>query len=143
MTTVTTDFDDAARQRAIEELGILDTPRDERIDRVTRIAQEMFGVPMVSVTLLDRDRQWRKSEIGLGGGEAPREDAFCDFTVREGRAKLYVNLTDYLDTGLLLDHRAIRRFIFERARGRTDFRFARIESLSKIVAGRARRQTRY
>ncbi len=79
------DFDDAARQRAIEELGILDTPCDERIDRVTRLAQEMFGVPMVSVTLLDRDRQWRKSEIGLGGREAPREDAFCDFTVREGR----------------------------------------------------------
>ncbi|MDQ1075548.1 MULTISPECIES: PP2C family protein-serine/threonine phosphatase [Microbacterium] len=78
-------FDDAARQRAIEELGILDTPRDERIDRVTRLAQEVFGVPMVSVTLLDRDRQWRKSEIGLGGREAPREDAFCDFTVREGR----------------------------------------------------------
>ena len=40
------------------------------------------------------------------------------FSVREGRAKLYVNLTDYLDTGLFLDHRAIRRFIFERARGK-------------------------
>lgn len=93
MTTVTTDFDDAARQRAIEELGILDTPRDERIDRVTRIAQEMFGVPMVSVTLLDRDRQWRKSEIGLGGREAPREDAFCDFTVREGRTVVIPDAT--------------------------------------------------
>lgn len=85
MTTVVPPFDDTARQRAIEDLGILDSPRDERIDRVTRIAQEMFGVPMVSVTLLDRDRQWRKSEIGLGAREAPREDAFCDFTVREGR----------------------------------------------------------
>ncbi|MFV9423249.1 PP2C family protein-serine/threonine phosphatase [Microbacterium sp. S1037] len=85
MSVTIPEFDDAARQRAIEELGILDTPRDERIDRVTRLAQEVFGVPMVSVTLLDRDRQWRKSEIGLGGREAPREDAFCDFTVREGR----------------------------------------------------------
>ncbi|MCT2084618.1 SpoIIE family protein phosphatase [Microbacterium enclense] len=93
MTISTTDFDDAARQRAIEELGILDTPRDERIDRVTRIAQEMFGVPMVSVTLLDRDRQWRKSEIGLGGREAPREDAFCDFTVREGRTVVIPDAT--------------------------------------------------
>lgn len=80
-----TPYDQDASQRAIERLGVLDTPRDERIDRVTRIAQEMFDVPMVSVTLLDRDRQWRKSEIGLGGREAPREDAFCDFTVREGR----------------------------------------------------------
>lgn len=38
---------------------------------------------MVSVTLLDNDRQWRMSELGLGGREAPREHAFCDVTVRQ------------------------------------------------------------
>lgn len=72
------------RQQAIDALGILDTPADERIDRVTRLARDFFGVPMVSVTLLDRDRQWRKSEVGLGGNEAPREDSFCDATVSRG-----------------------------------------------------------
>lgn len=77
-------FDDERRQRAIEALGLLDTRPDERVDRVTRLAQELFDVPMVSVTLLDRDRQWRKSQIGLGGDEAPREGAFCDVTVRQG-----------------------------------------------------------
>lgn len=77
-------FDDERRQRAVEALGVLDTPPDARVDRVTRLAQEVFDVPMVSVTLIDRDRQWRKSEIGLGGSEAPREGAFCDVTVREG-----------------------------------------------------------
>ena len=40
-------------------------------------------MPMVSVTLLDRDRQWRKSEIGLSR-EAPREGAFCEITARKG-----------------------------------------------------------
>ena len=75
-------FDDDKRQRAIEKLGILDSAPDARVDRVTRLAQELFDVPMVSVTLLDRDRQWRKSQIGLGGNEAPREGAFCDATVR-------------------------------------------------------------
>ena len=75
-------FDDEKRQRAVEALGILDTPPDARVDRVTRLAQELFGVPMVSVTLIDGDRQWRKSQIGLGGNEAPREHAFCDATVR-------------------------------------------------------------
>lgn len=75
-------FDDDRRQRAIEALGVLDTPPDPRVDRVTRLAQELFGVPMVSVTLIDRDRQWRKSQIGLGGQEAPREGAFCDVTIR-------------------------------------------------------------
>lgn len=75
-------FDEEKSQRAIEALGILDTPPDARVDRVTKLAQELFDVPMVSVTLLDRDRQWRKSQIGLGGNEAPREGAFCDATVR-------------------------------------------------------------
>jgi hypothetical protein len=76
---------EARRQRALDELGILDTPPDERIDRITRLAQDFFRVPMVSVTLLDHDRQWRKSQIGLGGDEAPRRNSFCDATVSGGR----------------------------------------------------------
>ncbi|MEV8172531.1 GAF domain-containing SpoIIE family protein phosphatase [Microbacterium sp. NPDC077486] len=78
-------FDERRRQAALEELGILDTPPDERVDRVARLAKEMFGVPMVSVSLIDRDRQWRKSQIGLGGNEAPRQDSFCDYTVSQDR----------------------------------------------------------
>ncbi|CAD5142113.1 PPM-type phosphatase domain-containing protein [Microbacterium sp. Nx66] len=78
-------FDERRRQAALEELGILDTPPDERVDRVARLAKEMFGVPMVSVSLIDRDRQWRKSQIGLGGNEAPRQDSFCDYTVSQNR----------------------------------------------------------
>ncbi|MEV8264554.1 GAF domain-containing SpoIIE family protein phosphatase [Microbacterium sp. NPDC077057] len=78
-------FDERRRQAALEELGILDTPPDERVDRVARLAKEMFGVPMVSVSLIDRDRQWRKSQIGLGGKEAPRQDSFCDYTVSQDR----------------------------------------------------------
>ncbi len=71
------------RQRALDALGILDTAPDERIDRVVRMAQEVFGVPMVSVSLIDRDRQWRKAQIGLGSDQTtPRESAFCDVTIR-------------------------------------------------------------
>lgn len=71
------------RQQALDAMKILDTPPDERVDRITRLAQELFDVPMVSVTLLDRDRQWSKSGIGLGGPEAPRDGAFCDVTIRQ------------------------------------------------------------
>lgn len=70
------------RQAALDAMGILDTPPDERVERVVRLAQDLFRVPMVSVSLIDRDRQWRKAQIGLGGNEAPRKDSFCDATVR-------------------------------------------------------------
>jgi len=38
--------------------------------------------------------------------------------VREGAARLYVNLTDYLDTGLFLDHRPVRQWLYDQARGK-------------------------
>ena len=94
-------FDERRRQAALEELGILDTPPDERVDRVARLAKEMFGVPMVSVSLLDRDRQWRKAQIGLGGNEAPRQDSFCDYTVSQDRT---VVVEDASTTELFADN---------------------------------------
>ena len=72
------------RQRAVESLAILDTEPEDRFDRVTRLAQHVFDVPMVSVTLFDGDRLWRKSQRGLPA--APREEAFCELTVRQGSA---------------------------------------------------------
>ncbi|EXF24980.1 serine/threonine protein phosphatase [Nesterenkonia sp. AN1] len=75
--------DEERRQRALDALNILDTPPDERVDRITRLAQQIFNVPMVSVTLIDRDRLWRKSEIGLGRADVSRRDAFCDVAISQ------------------------------------------------------------
>lgn len=74
--------DERRRQDALDALGVLDTPPDERVDRIARLAQEAFGVPMVSVSLIDRDRQWSKSQIGLGTNEFPREHSFCNQSVK-------------------------------------------------------------
>ncbi|WP_158868434.1 PP2C family protein-serine/threonine phosphatase [Leifsonia sp. AG29] len=76
---------ESRRQRALAGLGILDSGPEARFDRVTRLAQQLFGVPMVSITLLDGPRQWRKSHVGLST-EAPREGAFCDATVQQDAA---------------------------------------------------------
>jgi hypothetical protein len=73
------------RQRALAGLGILDSGPEARFDRITRLAQQLFDVPMVSITLIDQNRQWRKSQLGLTA-EAPREGAFCDLTVRQDAA---------------------------------------------------------
>lgn len=78
--------DEQARQAALDGMGILDTPPDERVDRVVRLAQAIFDVPMVHVSLIDHERQWVKSHVGLGVTEFPRKDSFCDHTVRQDRA---------------------------------------------------------
>jgi hypothetical protein len=77
--------DEATRQRALDALKIVGTPPEERFDRITRLAQQLFGVETAAVTLIDHDRQWFKSQIGTELKEGPRSDAFCDFTIRGSR----------------------------------------------------------
>lgn len=72
-----------ARQRALDDLAILDTPREERFDRVTRLARQLFDVESVIVTLIDRDREWFKSTAGPVGEPGSRWDALCDVAMRE------------------------------------------------------------
>ena len=72
-----------ARQWALDDLGVLHTAREERFDRVTRLAQMLFGVDGVGVTLLDHDRMWFKSTAGDMGEPGARRDSFCDVAMRE------------------------------------------------------------
>ena len=65
------------RIRALHGLDILDTAPDERFDRLTRLAQKLFDVPIAAVSLVDIDRQWFKSSVGLKASETPRDWAFC------------------------------------------------------------------
>jgi phosphoribosyl 1,2-cyclic phosphodiesterase/CheY-like chemotaxis protein len=65
------------RLAALRRLDILDTPPDERFDRLTRLAAAVFEVPIVLVTLVDRDRQWFKSRYGLELLETHRDLSFC------------------------------------------------------------------
>lgn len=76
--------DDAARVQALQALHLLDTPPEERFDRIVRIAQRLFGVGTVGVNLVDRDRQFTKA--GLGGlqpGDMARSDSLCTHTVQQ------------------------------------------------------------
>lgn len=84
---------EAARQRALAGLRVLDSGPEARFDRITRLAQKLFAVPMVSITLLDGQRQWRKSHIGLTT-EAPREQAFCDVTARQDAPLIVMDAAD-------------------------------------------------
>ena len=69
--------DELRRLAALERLGILDTPAEERFDRLTRIAAAVLDVPMSLVTVVAEDRQWFKSQVGIDGTGTSRDEAFC------------------------------------------------------------------
>ena len=73
--------DEEARLRDLISLDILDTPPEERFDRLTRMAKKLFGVPISLVSLVDEDRQWFKSSIGLSASETPRDISFCGHAI--------------------------------------------------------------
>src|SRR5580765_6164251 len=70
-------YNETRRIRALQALNILDTPHEERFDRITRLATRLFAVPIAVVTLVDVNRQWFKSCVGLDNDETPRRMSFC------------------------------------------------------------------
>jgi signal transduction histidine kinase len=71
-----------ARLAALAAYGILDTPGDEAFDRYVRVASAILKVPIALVTLVDLNRQWFKSRIGVDLAQTDRSIAFCDHTIR-------------------------------------------------------------
>lgn len=76
----TSDFE----SKRIEELysyQILDTPPDRNFDRLTKLAAAVCSTPIAIVSLVDEDRQWFKSSVGLEISQTPRCQAFCAHTI--------------------------------------------------------------
>lgn len=76
-----TPVDEATRIGTLRALDILDTPAEERFDRLTRLAKRLFGVPIALVSLVDTNRQWFKSCDGLSVTETSREISFCGHAI--------------------------------------------------------------
>jgi EAL domain-containing protein (putative c-di-GMP-specific phosphodiesterase class I)/GAF domain-containing protein len=70
------------RLHALRSTDLLDTRASGSFDRVTRLAAALFNVPIALVSLVDDDRQWFKSCVGLDVSQTAREYAFCDHTIR-------------------------------------------------------------
>lgn len=73
--------DEETRLEALRSLGVLDTAPEQRFDRLTRMAKRMFGVPIALVSLVDENRQWFKSCVGLSATETPRDISFCGHAI--------------------------------------------------------------
>ena len=79
--------DEAERVTALRRYNILDTPPDEAFDAVTRLASQLLHVPIAVVTIVDTDRVWHKSKVGIDVDEVDRNVSFCAVTdPGDGRA---------------------------------------------------------
>ena len=83
MITAPIPSDEDIRLQALRELLLLDTPAEERFDRLTRFAMNEFDVPMATVSFVDRDREWFKSNFGRDQREPPRDVSFCGHAILE------------------------------------------------------------
>lgn len=72
---------EAARLASLRSFGILDTPAEAAFDELVELAAWTCHAPIAALTLIDRDRQWFKSSIGLDVTETDREIAFCAHSI--------------------------------------------------------------
>jgi len=73
--------EEVARLEAVHRLDILDTPPDPRFDEITNEAVKRLNVPISTITIIDKDREWFKSCQGMPIKEGPREIAFCSYAM--------------------------------------------------------------
>lgn len=85
--------EEAQRLSSLRALKLLDTPSEERFDRITRLAQQLFAVPIACISLVDEKRQWLKSRQGIDIQELPRKGSFCDIALCEAGVTIVPNTT--------------------------------------------------
>lgn len=102
---------EAQRLKALRKLDILDTPFEERFDRLTRMAKRLFDVPIALVSLVDEQRQWFKSCIGLSATETGRDISFCGHAILDDDLFVIPNALDderFADNPLVIGEPYIR-----------------------------------
>lgn len=72
---------ETARVQALRRYEILDTPPEEDLDRITRLAGRVFDVPLAFISFVEEERQWIKSVVGFRLEDMPREASFCAYTM--------------------------------------------------------------
>lgn len=77
------DLVEERRLAALDMFDVLDTPRDEAFDSITRLIKSVLGVEIAIVSVIDAHRQWYKSCVGLSISEIARRDTFCKHTIEQ------------------------------------------------------------
>lgn len=81
------------RLAALDELGLMGSGPEERFDRITRMAQELFRVPLAEIHLLDDETLFTKSPQPAGPVSYPRAGTFCDATLAKASTLVIADLS--------------------------------------------------
>ena len=79
--TIATPEYESKRLECLHSYQILDSLKNESFDRFTDLATQLFETPIALISMIDADRQWIKSAIGIEESEYPRKIAFCSYTI--------------------------------------------------------------
>ena len=85
---------EAGRLEALRQLELLDTAPSEAYDRITRMAAQLFQLPIAAVSLTDADRQWFKSKVGVAHDQIPRLKAPCAQVAESGEVLAVADLLE-------------------------------------------------
>ncbi len=102
---------EAERLAVLRSYEILDSDPEDSFDSITRIASRVCDTPIAVVSLVDENRQWFKSSVGLAMTETPRDQAFCAHTILATEPMMVENaLSDvrFASSPLVVDGPAIR-----------------------------------
>eukprot|EP01031_Cornospumella_fuschlensis_P025429 gene25429-30704_t len=89
------------RIRELRSCGVLDTASETIFDRYTSMCARVFKAPISLLSLVDVDRQWFKSKIGLDFTQTHRDDSFCSYTILDNTDDVFVVPDAHLDSRFL------------------------------------------
>ena len=70
-----------SRLHALNQIGVLDSQQEQKVDDITELVCNIFHVPIAIVSLVDKERQWFKSCVGLNCNQTDRKSSFCAWTL--------------------------------------------------------------
>lgn len=82
---------EASRLRALYDFDVLDTIAEQAYDDLTRLASAICKTPISLISLIDSNRQWFKSKVGLNATDTPREHAICSHAIQTPHELFIVN----------------------------------------------------